>query len=674
VGSGAKVCKTIHKTKMQYTLDDVLCRFEVQGDPTYWRGLLKYVVHCPNAARHKHGDRTPSAALFVDLEHGTIGYRCFAGCSKQDAFAAAGLPPDLRLEAHHNGAKSAPPRTAKLPKATPNPKKYFAKNAKKIVEQKFERVASYELKNRAGELIAIQDREEAAEDKNTTDAKKTNAKKSVKRFRYRLPSGEYGLGGLSPSDLPLYGVHLVTNGVRVAIHEGAKCAEAHRRYLETIGATDEVPLAYVGGANALPSESALSELTGVGEIVLYPDHDAPGHAAALQLGERLRVLYPDTPIAVWQWRNAPDGGDFADWFELFCSDTPDEVLEDAFVPFEEYAAAHRGARWRERFAGALYGSAAELEATEFPPFEYLPFFGLPGYIARGFCIVFAGLAKTGKTESLFSNLRDWIERGERVLYLSEEAPAILHYHSKTYGLAAAEARGGGRVQFLSPPFDATRDEIVQYILDHPTCTVVVIDSLRAIARLTDETDSTKTEAELRPLIDAATRTNRQTLLLVHHMRKAGGTDGRGIAGTHAIVAAVDGYLELHKDPRHETRRVVRGVSRLYKVEEFAFERKEEGRFVVLGRRDEVERVELQRNVLAALAALDGYSTRQQVHDALDDRDSINAKQLRAALDWLTARGYAQRTPSEEHKGATYRWQITDAGRQWLEDTTTEGQQ
>jgi KaiC/GvpD/RAD55 family RecA-like ATPase len=652
---------------MRYDLDDVLRRFDVQGDPTSWRGLLKYVVHCPNAARHKHGDRTPSAALFVDLEHGTIGYRCFAGCTKQEAFAAVGLPPDLRLETQRNGAITAPPHGAKLKNATQNGKKYFAKKDKKDFA-KFLRVASYELKNRAGELIAIQDREEAEEDTHTA-----GAKKSVKRFRYRLPSGEYGLSGLSPSDLPLYGAHLIADGVRVAIHEGAKCAEAHRRYLETIGATDEVPVAYIGGANALPSDAVLMELSGVAEIVLYPDHDAPGHAAALQIGERLHALYPDTPLYVWQWSKAPDGGDFADWFELFSGDTPDETLEDAFVPFEEYAAAQRGARWRERFAGALYITAAELEGAEFPPFEYLPFFGLPGYIARGYCIVFAGWAKTGKTESVFSNLRDWIERGERVLYLSEEAPVILHNRSKTYGLAAAEARGGGRVQFLCPPFDATREEVVQYILDHPTCTVVVIDSLRSIARLTDETDNTKTEAELRPLIDAATRTNHQTLLLVHHMSKSGGTDGRGIAGAHAIVAAADGYLELHKDPRHETRRVVRGVSRLYTVEEFAFERTGDGQFVALGKRDEVERVELRRSVLAALAALDGYSTRQQVHDALDDRDSINAKQLRAALDWLTARGYAQRTPSEEHKGATYRWQITDTGRQWLEDTTTEGQ-
>jgi hypothetical protein len=649
---------------MNYTIEDVLRCFEVQGKPSTWRGLLKYVVRCPNAARHKHGDRNPSAALFFDIERGTVGYKCYAGCTRDEAFAAVDLPSNLTVGigdgSTRNGKRSGNGAKIQKPGQTYENK---SKNAKYSV------VKTYELKNRRGELIAIQERLEG--EKGAADDGKP-----PKKFRYKLPTGEYGLGGkLTPSDLPLYGVHLLQNGCTVAIHEGAKCADAHREYLDAIGETDIVPVAYVGGANALPSDAVLSELSGVAEIVIHPDHDEPGRVAALKLGERLQSLLPDTPIAVWQWRNAPDGGDFADWFELFNGDAPDEALDDTFVPFETYAAQQRMAKWRARFPGTLY-TLEEAETMEFPELEFLPFLGQPGYIARGYAILLSAYAKVGKTELVCWNVREWLLRGEKVLYLTEESAATFVRRAKRMGWFDAAKKGGGELLFWCAPSKATRDDVVEFILDHPEYSVVVCDTLRKVARFTNENDNSIVWSELEPLIEAATRVNKQTLLMVHHESKSGGQDGRGIAGGHAIVGAVDAFLEVRKHPRHKTHRIVTGHAREYEIADLLYCRTEDNRLEVLGNPEQVENAELRRNVLSALAAADEFRTKKEIHNSLDDCENVEIADVERILNKLTEQGYAVRDPKEPKPGKTYKWKITEKGLQHFQSEqseTTQGQ-
>jgi DNA-binding PadR family transcriptional regulator len=177
------------------------------------------------------------------------------------------------------------------------------------------------------------------------------------------------------------------------------------------------------------------------------------------------------------------------------------------------------------------------------------------------------------------------------------------------------------------------------------------------------------ERELRPVVMAA-RLNRQTLILAHHLHKSGGQHGTEVAGGHAIIGGVDGYLSLLRDPHHEFRRIVRGTVRRIKVEELVYEMIKDGEFLVLGERREVERVELRRNALQVLSKANEPWNLTQVCSALSERGvKEHSKRVRAALDWLTEQGFAVRDPAEEKKGKTYKWQITDAGRQWLQDTT-----
>ena len=114
-------------------------------------------------------------------------------------------------------------------------------------------MTGYEIRDAAGELVAVHERIDTAEGK---------------RFTWRQPDGTSGLGGLPIAELPLYGIHLLNGRAVVVITEGEKAADA----LITAG----VPaVGTVTGAAATPGRAALADLTGR-DVVLWPDCDDVG--------------------------------------------------------------------------------------------------------------------------------------------------------------------------------------------------------------------------------------------------------------------------------------------------------------------------------------------------------------------------------------------------------------
>lgn len=129
-----------------------------------------------------------------------------------------------------------------------------------------------------------------------------------KRMYWQLPSCDPrdGLGGLSTSDLPLYGsetIRCIAPGETVIVTEGERARDA------IIGCSPYPALATVTGASGTPGEDALSPLLPF-DVVLWPDHDEPGEghmarvaSSIIRLGGRARRL-------AWGRQKGDDAADF----------------------------------------------------------------------------------------------------------------------------------------------------------------------------------------------------------------------------------------------------------------------------------------------------------------------------------------------------------------------------
>jgi hypothetical protein len=85
--------------------------------------------------------------------------------------------------------------------------------------------------------------------------------------------------------------------------------------------------------------------------------------------------------------------------------------------------------------------------------------------------------------------------------------------------------------------------------------LVIVDTLARWWRVKDENNNAELGAAVAPLLELARGTG-ATVLLVHHERKTGGQEGRGIRGGSALLALVDQALQLERrqggDPSHRT--------------------------------------------------------------------------------------------------------------------------
>jgi hypothetical protein len=138
------------------------------------------------------------------------------------------------------------------------------------------RRTTYEIRDVRGELVA--------------EHVRIDLPHGRKRMSWRLPGGDpdEGLRGGSPSDLPLYGSERIggfEDGQVVLLCEGEKATDAAR----SLGFA---ALGTVTGSSSIPCEDALAPLVPF-DVVLWPDHDRPGHVhmnraaiALMRLGRR----------------------------------------------------------------------------------------------------------------------------------------------------------------------------------------------------------------------------------------------------------------------------------------------------------------------------------------------------------------------------------------------------
>jgi hypothetical protein len=305
-------------------------------------------------------------------------------------------------------------------------------------------------------------------------------------------------------------------------------------------------------------------------------------------------------------------------------------------------------------AGAAGSAGASLPS--------LPLLGREGYIIQGWSHLVAGYPRAGKTELLAAQVVDWCRAGRSVLYLTEEPRSIWTVRLARLAAAAGLAEGDrAALTRLTVVFALGSDPevlLTRALRGHEA--VVVLDTLRNLLPLRDETDNSEIARALNPWI-AAARAAGKTLIVAHHLRKGGGEHGEGIAGGHALLGTFDMALELVRDPQHPDRRLLRAYARLITPPELVYERDEHGGFRALGEPEALRRAEVMARVRAALTA--EWQATGDIHEALDE-PRPSKELLRGVLLELARNGEAERDPGievERVQGKMVRWRLRGAG-------------
>jgi hypothetical protein len=321
---------------------------------------------------------------------------------------------------------------------------------------------------------------------------------------------------------------------------------------------------------------------------------------------------------------------------------------------EEQGDANESALYLDRQPGGASKSgldeadAADLLGEEDAPLEYLPLLGKDGYVFKGWSNLLASYPRAGKTELLAACCRQWVERGETVLYLTEESRTIWRKRVRRLG---SLARG---VQLVFA-FGHEPAKLLGRIR-HCQQPVVVVDTLRNLGFLPeDENDNAAVARAVNPLI-ATCRAAGKTLEAAHHMRKGGGEHGEGIAGGHAIMGAFDAILELRRDAA-QNRRVLKCYARLEQPEDLLYERGPEGKLYALGEAWSYERNEVMRRALKVLGG--EWLKTAEVLELMGEPTPTNQTLTRALIDAAHA-GSVERDPpiaGETVRGKPTRWRL-----------------
>ena len=349
-----------------------------------------------------------------------------------------------------------------------------------------------------------------------------------------------------------------------------------------------------------------------------------------------------------------------------------EAAANCVPPFPERDALAKVASAYERYAptavsvppephlppieGAVRGEVLEIggnelieSAADSPDLPFLPLLGVDGYIVEGWSHLLAGYPRSGKTDLLARLVREWLAQGKRVVYLTEEPKSIWATRLAALGddwsgLRVVFGLGADPHALFKRAFGGEED-------------VVIVDTLRSLLALRDETDNSEVARVLNPWI-AGARNAGKTLVMAHHMRKGAGEHGEGIAGGHALLGVFDVALELRRDLAAAQRRLLRAYARLIAPPELVYERAEDRSFRALGDPATLRLAEVQDRVYEVLT--DESLKTAAVWEGLDE-PRPGFEQVRLALRALARDGRADRDPpiqDGDAPGKTYRWRLS----------------
>ncbi len=241
----------------------------------------------------------------------------------------------------------------------------------------------------------------------------------VRKGPWVKPDGTVGLNGAKPADM-LFGLETLTErpNAPVVVVEGEKAAGALQRTLG--GGT--VVLGTVGGASSTPTSEVLGHLQGR-RVFLWPDNDEPGRKHMARIGGELTATGV-AKLHLVDWPDAPEKGDAAD----FCTD------HDTAAAIALIKAAQP---WKPNLqpiehpvGGCLLEAGGDELASStktVADLPYLPLLGGTGYLVRGWSHLVAGYPRVGKTDLLVAAVKEWLDAGLKVLYITEEPRSIWEF-------------------------------------------------------------------------------------------------------------------------------------------------------------------------------------------------------------------------------------------------------
>ncbi|MBI4240238.1 MAG: AAA family ATPase, partial [Candidatus Rokubacteria bacterium] len=149
-------------------------------------------------------------------------------------------------------------------------------------------------------------------------------------------------------------------------------------------------------------------------------------------------------------------------------------------------------------------------------------------------------------------------QGGVLILAVEEHPRDVKLRLQRFGMRPEDP-----IYVHAAPLESTRvtlHTLREFVLERGV-SLVLLDTLGRFWRVTDENANAEVVRQVSPLLDLARETG-AAVLLIHHERKSGGEDGRGIRGGSALFGLVDQALLLDRGQGGaEPRRVLRTLGR-----------------------------------------------------------------------------------------------------------------
>lgn len=361
------------------------------------------------------------------------------------------------------------------------------------------RVTRYEIRDPAGELVAVHVREDRA---------------SGKRMWWERPDGARGLGGRPVVDLPLYRIdRLGESSGAVVVTEGESAADALAcRGIAAVGT--------VTGASATPGDVALRPLLARRPVILWADHDEAGRGHMRRIRDRLRALGQDDVRTV-TWPDAHGGDDAVDYYARGGTVEACRAMIAAASPAsEERSGPETGAGRRSPWDAAH--TVAELLAGEDDEVHYLdPLHSL----VRGALTQWYSPRGVGKTHVLHALLVALARNGRRVLLLDRDNPRReIKRRLRAWGAGDVDpAALHVLTRDEAPPLT---DRAAWALYPIQSYDVLAVDSLDASTEGVGEQDSAAPSRAIAALLDVAHRADGPAVIVLGNTTKSGGA-GRG---------------------------------------------------------------------------------------------------------------------------------------------------
>lgn len=227
---------------------------------------------------------------------------------------------------------------------------------------------------------------------------------------------------------------------------------------------------------------------------------------------------------------------------------------------------------------------------------------LKGYAARGNLTLLSGHPKAGKT-TFAAHLAVAVARGGVLLNRSASLSRVLwldlEQHLRHTKAMFRKLGAQDLPIFLhsAPIWEFSLDEVSAFV-NEQEIGLVVVDSLSRLWKLADENDAVQVVRETRGLMSLA-RESDAAVLLIHHLRKSGGTQGLDTRGSGALSAAVDISVQFRLEGEGSTR-LLESQSRYEETPGKLYTDLEGEKYVVQANEQEVRYRQQRPRILAVL--------------------------------------------------------------------------